>query len=93
MAGNNSTVRWLTSLDNRHQFDIFLHETIAHSAFSGKEKALIVLDVDIFNKYNDIIVMLKMDKCLQTVIYTPSSMPCRKEDLIARCGSKSLLSF
>ncbi|WP_244664664.1 diguanylate cyclase [Candidatus Symbiopectobacterium sp. 'North America'] len=74
----------LTGLANRRQFDIFLRETIAQSVLSGKRIALIMLDVDMFKKYNDHYGHVEGDKCLQTVSHALSSMPRRKEDLIAR---------
>lgn len=81
----------LTGLANRRQFDIFLRETIAQSALSGKRIALIILDVDMFKKYNDHYGHVEGDKCLQTVSHALSSMPRRKEDLIARYGGEEFV--
>ncbi|MGL9750636.1 MAG: diguanylate cyclase [Symbiopectobacterium sp.] len=81
----------LTGLANRRQFDIFLRETIAQSALSGKRIALIMLDVDMFKKYNDHYGHVEGDKCLQTVSHELSSMPRRKEDLIARYGGEEFV--
>lgn len=90
LTAMNHTLETLVLLDgltgqaNRRQFDIFLRETIAQSALSGKRIALIMLDVDMFKKYNDHYGHVEGDKCLQTVSHALSSMPRRKEDLIAR---------
>ncbi|WP_291968608.1 diguanylate cyclase [Candidatus Symbiopectobacterium sp.] len=81
----------LTGLANRRQFDIFLRETIAQSALSGKRIALIMLDVDMFKKCNDHYGHVEGDKCLQTVSHALSSMQCRKEDLIARYGGEEFV--
>lgn len=81
----------LTGLANRRQFDVILRETIAQSALSGKRIALIMLDVDMFKKYNDHYGHVEGDKCLQTVSYALKSMPSRKEDLIARYGGEEFV--
>lgn len=50
-----------------------------------------MLDVDMFKKYNDHYGHVEGDKCLQTVSHTLSSMPRRKEDLIARYGDEEFV--
>ncbi|MGL9734118.1 MAG: diguanylate cyclase [Symbiopectobacterium sp.] len=82
----------LTCLANRRQlFDIFLREIITQCALSGKRMALIILDVDMFKKYNDHYGYVEGNKCLQTVSHALSSMPRRKKDLIARYGGEEFV--
>lgn len=81
----------LTGLANRRQFDIFLQETIHKSTLSGKQMALIMLDVDMFKKYNDHYGHVEGDKCLQSISHILSGMPRRKEDLIARYGGEEFV--
>lgn len=81
----------LTGLANRRQFDIFLQETILQSAATGKKMALIMMDIDMFKKYNDHYGHVEGDKCLQSISNVLSNIPRRKEDLIARYGGEEFV--
>ncbi|HEY6375326.1 MAG TPA: diguanylate cyclase [Edaphobacter sp.] len=57
----------LTGLDNRRAFNLRLEEEWIHAADAGEPIALLLLDADLFKRYNDIYGHLGGDECLRCI--------------------------
>lgn len=81
----------LTGLANRRQFDTSLAEAFSRATRDASTLALVMIDVDLFKKYNDVYGHPSGDECLRTVSRTIMElMQDRPESLVARYGGEEL---
>lgn len=78
----------LTGLGNRRHFDEKLDAGWRQSARQGVPLSLIILDVDMFKKYNDKYGHPAGDKCLQQVAAALGGCVKRAGDTVARYGGE-----
>ncbi|MDD5758027.1 MAG: diguanylate cyclase [Desulfobulbaceae bacterium] len=83
-----STTDSLTGIANRRYFDQVLTKERARHARSGKELSLILLDIDLFKRYNDCYGHVKGDECLRQVAQIIAECATRPADLAARYGGE-----
>ncbi len=75
----------LTGLPNRYLFADYVHNAISHARRTGKQFALMLLDLDGFKSINDTLGHRGGDKLLQAVGRRMAAT-LRRSDLIARFG-------
>ncbi|WP_248798436.1 sensor domain-containing diguanylate cyclase [Pseudomonas sp. MWU13-2105] len=78
----------LTGLPNRRKFDLFINTEINKVRRRPDDIALIMIDVDLFKKYNDQYGHVQGDECLKTVSAIISRNITREGDLAARYGGE-----
>lgn len=81
----------LTGLANRRRFDQVLDSEMRRATRSGHDVALIMLDVDLFKKYNDCYGHQAGDTCLRSVAQALQSACNRAGDLVARYGGEEFV--
>jgi len=85
-----SMVDGLTGIANRRQFDQELHRAWARLERLGQPLALVMLDVDMFKRYNDHYGHQAGDECLRTVAQAIASVG-RTTDVVARYGGEEFV--
>jgi len=81
----------LTGLANRRKFDIQLAEEFSLATRNASTLALILIDVDLFKRYNDIYGHPAGDECLRRISHTIKELTARRPgDLAARYGGEEL---
>jgi len=78
----------LTGLPNRRQFDLFIYAEINKARRRSDDVALIMIDVDLFKKYNDHYGHVQGDECLRSVSAIIQRNITREGDLAARYGGE-----
>ncbi|MDI2595265.1 diguanylate cyclase [Pseudomonas sp. N3-W] len=78
----------LTGLSNRRQFDFFLETETSRIKRRSDNVALIMIDVDLFKKYNDHYGHVQGDECLKSVSAIIRNNVTRTGDLAARYGGE-----
>jgi diguanylate cyclase (GGDEF)-like protein len=78
----------LTGLANRRYFDEVLKEECSRAARTNQPLALMIIDVDVFKKYNDHYGHQAGDDCLVTVANVFKTHAHRISDLAARYGGE-----
>ncbi len=81
----------LTGLANRRSFDQALEVEIRRAQRRGSCLALMLLDVDLFKRYNDHYGHLAGDECLRSVAEVLKRCVRRPGDLAARYGGEELV--
>lgn len=81
----------LTGLANRFQFDTMLAYEYARHLRSGKELALIMLDIDQFKSFNDTYGHISGDECLREIAQAMTVTVSRATDLVARYGGEEFV--
>ena len=77
----------LTGIHNRRYFDLFLNKETERSRRLGHGLAIIILDIDLFKKYNDTYGHPAGDKAIQNVAnYVKNGR--RSADVVARIGGE-----
>ena len=76
----------LTGLANRRRFDAFLEGEMRRCLRDGSALSLVLLDVDHFKEYNDLLGHLAGDQCLVGIAGTLQDFSRRPGDLAARIG-------
>jgi diguanylate cyclase (GGDEF)-like protein len=79
---------WLTAIANRRNFDDILTKEWNRAQLSGPPVALILLDVDLFQHFNDQYGHLAGDDCLNKIARALTHAAQRASDLVARYGGK-----
>jgi len=81
----------LTGLANRRKFDTSLAEEFSRATREASALALVMIDVDLFKKYNDIYGHPAGDECLRAISQTIKNLlQSRPENLAARYGGEEL---
>ncbi len=78
----------LTGIANRRHFDDVLAREMNRAARSGVPVSLVLMDVDLFKKYNDRYGHVAGDDCLRQVAATLRKNLGRPSDLVARYGGE-----
>ncbi|WP_276487076.1 sensor domain-containing diguanylate cyclase [Ectopseudomonas mendocina] len=81
----------LTGLANRRCFDQALEVEIRRAHRRGSHLALMLLDIDLFKRYNDHYGHLAGDECLRNVANVLKQCMRRPGDLAARYGGEELV--
>lgn len=81
----------LTGIANRRQFDACLEREWQRAIRHAKPLSLLVLDVDHFKLYNDLLGHAAGDQCLQAVASTVQAHALRATDLAARYGGEEFV--
>jgi diguanylate cyclase (GGDEF)-like protein len=83
-----STTDALTRLANRRRFDLRLAEEVQRSHRHGTELALLMVDIDHFKRYNDLLGHPQGDVALQAVAAVLARQARRPGELVARYGGE-----
>lgn len=78
----------LTGVGNRRLFDKALHEEWSRAWRSGQRLSLLMIDVDLFKKYNDQYGHPAGDACLRAVAGAISAQARRPSDRVCRYGGE-----
>ena len=78
----------LTGLPNRRKFDLFISAEVRKARRRPDDVALIMIDVDLFKKYNDHYGHVQGDECLKVVSTIIKKNITRDGDLAARYGGE-----
>jgi len=78
----------LTGLSNRRKFDLFIDSEISKAQRKPDDLALILIDIDLFKKYNDHYGHVQGDECLKSVSTLIKKNITREHDLSARYGGE-----
>jgi diguanylate cyclase (GGDEF)-like protein len=78
----------LTGIANRRNFDATLSTEMRRTARHGKSTALLMIDVDHFKRYNDLLGHQQGDDCLRQVASVAARNARRPGDLAARYGGE-----
>ncbi len=81
----------LTGIANRRQFDACLEREWQRALRNAKPLSLLVLDVDHFKLYNDLLGHAAGDQCLQALASTLQAHALRATDLAARYGGEEFV--
>lgn len=80
----------LTGLANRRHFDEFLDVEFKRAKRQGSPLSLILVDVDLFKRYNDHYGHLAGDECLRIISQTIKRCVRRPGDMAARYGGEEI---
>jgi diguanylate cyclase (GGDEF)-like protein len=80
----------LTGLANRRHFDAQLGRLLVHTALTGEELSLVLIDIDHFKRVNDRHSHLVGDAVLRALA-TEITRHCRVSDLAARIGGEEFV--
>ncbi len=83
-----STTDALTGLANRRRFDARLAEEVQRSHRHGTALALLMIDIDHFKRYNDLLGHPQGDSALQAVAAVLAPQARRPGELVARYGGE-----
>ena len=78
----------LTGISNRRHFDQMLHSEWARALRTAQPLAILMIDIDLFKKYNDHYGHQAGDECLIRVAHAIQSCVKRAGDLTARYGGE-----
>ncbi len=81
----------LTGVANRRKFEEYLEAEWERAKRAGRPISLLLIDIDFFKKYNDIMGHPKGDKCLREVAQAISANLRKGIDLVARYGGEEFV--
>lgn len=82
-----STIDFLTGLNNVRQFDNALNESLINVKNKNERLSILIIDIDFFKKVNDTYGHLAGDSVLQQ-LGTILSTACRSFDIVSRIGGE-----
>lgn len=82
-----STVDFLTGLNNVRQFDNALNESFVNVNNKNERLSILIIDIDFFKKVNDTYGHLAGDSVLQQLALVLSTF-CRSFDIVSRVGGE-----
>ena len=88
---NISMLDGLTGIANRRRLDAFLLEEWSRAARLKLPTTAIILDIDFFKQYNDILGHLEGDQCLSNLSNYLAGLALRSNDLVARYGGEEFV--
>ncbi len=83
-----SYVDGLTGVANRRKFDEYLEAEWERARRMGRPLSLLLIDIDFFKRFNDIMGHLEGDECLRKVARAIRDSLRRGVDLVARYGGE-----
>ncbi|WP_028314060.1 diguanylate cyclase [Desulfatibacillum aliphaticivorans] len=83
-----ASIDGLTEIPNRRSFNAVLEREIRRAYRSGSSISLILLDIDLFKKYNDYYGHAAGDTCLRRVAKSIDRILNRASDIAARYGGE-----
>ena len=86
-----SFVDGLTGTANRHRFEEFLTKEWERARRNRKPISILLIDIDFFKEYNDLLGHLEGDECLRKVAQTITRHVRRGVDLVARYGGEEFV--
>ncbi len=86
-----SSIDALTEISNRRFFENQLTNEISRANREEKSLSVIMLDVDFFKDYNDLLGHLTGDECLKKVAACIKATVKRPSDLVARFGGEEFI--
>ena len=89
--GRVARVDVLTSLSNRRSFDEYFEVVYHNACRSRRSIGLLVIDIDLFKRYNDSYGHLAGDACLRRVAHALAECARQPLDLIARYGGEEFV--
>ena len=78
----------LTGMPNRRSFNAKLEQVFRHAQRHHRPMSVVMLDIDVFKKFNDVYGHVAGDRCLQQVAMAIRPMASRAQDFIARYGGE-----
>lgn len=87
-AGAKATMDALTRVANRRRFDEYLEQQWQTRGSRSEPLALVMVDVDSFKAYNDLLGHVAGDVCLQQVAMAIAQVARSTSDLVARYGGE-----
>jgi len=78
----------LTGLPNRRAFNLQFENVWADAIAGGKTLALVILDVDQFKQYNDVVGHVGGDACLRSIAYVLAGIVEAGNGIAARIGGE-----
>lgn len=81
----------LTHVANRRYFEERLMKELARASRENLPLALVMLDVDFFKRYNDVLGHLSGDECLKSVAECVRDSLKRPTDIVARYGGEEFI--
>jgi len=81
----------LTGIYNRRYFDENMKRIIRSLSRAGSTLSLLMIDIDFFNRYNEIYGRIEGDKCLKIVANAISRSVTRADDFVVRYGGEEFI--
>jgi len=81
----------LTGVANRRSYEKALDESWDAAAASDAALAVLMIDVDLFKPYNDLMGYLQGDECLRAIAQAIVSQSRRGQDLVGRFGGEEFV--
>ena len=81
----------LTGLANRREFDRVYADEFGRAHRGGPSLAIIMVDIDFFKAYNDVLGHLEGDSCIRRVAEILRSVVSRPGDFVARYGGEEFV--
>lgn len=78
----------LTGLFNKRYFSVILHNMWAEACREGGSVALLLMDIDFFDKYNSALGSSRGDACLQQLAHAFKAKTLRPTDKVCRYGGE-----
>lgn len=87
----NSYIDELTQIANRRKFNEYAQMEWSRAKRNGTYLSVIIIDVDLFKRYNDYYGHLEGDKCLYQIAQALKKDLHRSSDLVARWGGEEFV--